>query len=46
MQGIVEAVAISILLGSSVDYSLHIAESFVECSHENEVRAIVTLKCP
>ena len=34
--GIVEAVAISILLGSSVDYSLHVAEAFIESSHENE----------
>lgn len=28
--GIVEAISISILLGSSVDYSLHIAESYIE----------------
>jgi hypothetical protein len=32
--GIVEAVSISVLLGSSVDYSLHIADSYTECCLE------------
>merc|ERR1712070_989779 len=29
--GIVEAVSISILLGSSVDYSLHLADAYIDC---------------
>ena len=29
--GIVEAVSITVLLGSSVDYSLHIADAYTEC---------------
>ena len=32
--GIVEAVSISVLLGSSVDYSLHIADAYTECCLE------------
>jgi hypothetical protein len=32
--GIVEAVSISVLLGSSVDYSLHIADAYAECCLE------------
>merc|ERR1711988_1906441 len=37
--GIVEAVSALVLIGSSVDYSLHVAESFVECSQMNRVTA-------
>ena len=33
--GVVEAVSALNLIGSSVDYSLHIAEAFVECSQQN-----------
>ena len=33
--GIVEAVSISVLLGSSVDYSLHIAAASMECCLEH-----------
>ena len=35
--GIVEAVSALVLLGSSVDYSLHVAEAFVDCSQHNAV---------
>jgi hypothetical protein len=37
--GIVEAVSALVLLGSSVDYSLHVAEAFVDCSQHNRVSA-------
>ena len=37
--GIVEAISALVLIGSSVDYSLHIAEAFVECSQANRVTA-------
>ena len=33
--GIVEAISALVLIGSSVDYSLHVAESFVDCSTAN-----------
>jgi hypothetical protein len=36
--GIVEAISISILLGSSVDYSLHIAEAYMEIAHKRAKR--------
>eukprot|EP01052_Picozoa_sp_SAG31_P009085 SAG31_NODE_470_length_15239_cov_19.376288_4_plen_460_part_00 len=35
--GIVEAISALVLVGSSVDYSLHVAEAFVECSQLNRV---------
>jgi predicted RND superfamily exporter protein len=33
--GVVEAVSALVLIGSSVDYSLHVAEAFVESSQQN-----------
>ena len=36
--GIVEAVSISILLGSSVDYSLHVADAYIECCISDDAR--------
>ena len=44
--GIVEAVSISILLGSSVDYSLHIADAYIECCKADDTEqhlAVATL---
>jgi hypothetical protein len=36
--GIVEAISISILLGSSVDYSLHIADAYMDIVHKRAQR--------
>ena len=41
--GVVEAVSALVLIGSSVDYSLHVAEAFVECSTENRVSRCVRI---
>jgi hypothetical protein len=41
--GIVEAVSISILLGSSVDYSLHIADAYIECCLASDIEGDAVL---
>ena len=41
--GIVEAVSISILLGSSVDYSLHVADAYIECCLSDDARGNAAL---
>jgi hypothetical protein len=39
--GIVEAISITVLLGSSVDYSLHIAGAYAECCIAEDETAVV-----
>ena len=41
--GIVEAVSISILLGSSVDYSLHVADAYIECCLSDDLKGDAAL---